>query len=105
MRYSVSSLESPPIPFGSKITFSFPRTIEIRVLDKDPLMALKQRLDLEERCDGPRDGLEVSSLLCCLGSIALSPRSDLGLTPALEQLALVSSASVTISRKLSPTLA
>lgn len=40
----------------------------------------------------------------CLGSIALSPRSDLGLTPVLERLALVSSASVTISRKLYPML-
>lgn len=39
------------------------------------------------------------------GSIALSRRSDLGLTPALERLGLVSSASFTISRKLYPTLA
>lgn len=39
------------------------------------------------------------------GSIALSRRSDLGLTSALERLALVSSASFTISRKPYPTLA
>lgn len=43
---------------------------------------------------------------CVVGrSIALSRCSDLGLTPALARLALVSSASFTISRKLYPTLA
>lgn len=84
----------------SKVTFSLASAFEIRASDKDPLMAFAEEIGSGRACDEPGDGLEVSSSLRCLGSIALSPRPDLGLTVVLGRLALVSSASVTISRKL-----
>lgn len=60
---------------------------------------------IEEHADEARRWTE-SFLPAVLsrGSIALSCSSDLGLTSALEQLASVSSASFTISRKLYPTV-
>lgn len=87
----------------SKITFSFSRAMEIRASDKDPLMVFGAEIG-KILWWAPEMDWKFTPLLCRPGSIALSCRSDLGLTPSIERLALVSLASFTISRKLYPAL-